>query len=496
MVTFVGLGSAASAFAANTYYVSKSAGADTNTSTQAKSKSTPWAHIPGMASASSNLAAYTPVAGDTFILMGCDVWTNSDLPVLWNWSGSAGNLITITVDKTWYNTSNCPSAWNRPVWDGQNIAVSPQVFFRAASVGNSAYGVLDNIEMKRMGGDGQNAVGCYNNCTNWTFSNLYIHAWHVVTDGNCNIFQGAVSDAGTVVTQNIIDGSDATGASPAGATCYAIYPGIFPTISNNVIHDVANGIVGHTDSGGVATISGNLIYNVKESNAGSHPNAIELVGGGTYYVYNNVMHDNIGESFMFGNTGETDYVWNNLWYNILGNTPEGPQTSGQTGITSKFWNNTIVPPSGGTCIQYSGQPGGSFVSITIENTHCISTGSVASGSFSGTAPTLSNNVLMSPTTAASQGYTSSQTYAYSPTAGTNGTVGAGKTICGGEETCTGRLAALANDTIYACSQQTVNGVVQAVCPARTVVARPGDAGAYEYGSASLSPPKGLASMVH
>src|ERR1035437_114357 len=50
MVALVGLASAASAFASNTYYVSKSAGSDANAGT---SKSAPWAHIPGMASCRS-----------------------------------------------------------------------------------------------------------------------------------------------------------------------------------------------------------------------------------------------------------------------------------------------------------------------------------------------------------------------------------------------------------------------------------------------------------
>jgi hypothetical protein len=429
--------------------------------------------------------------------MGCDVWVANDLPVLWNWSGSAGKVITIGVDKTWYNTSNCPSAWNRPVWDGQNASNSSQVFIRAGSSGDTDSVTLDNIEMKRLGGDSQSDIQCFNGCTNWTFSNLYIHAWHVVTDGNCKIFQGSTSMAGTVYTQNIIDGSDATGASPAGATCYAIYPGFPPTYSNNVIHDLANGIVGSAGSGKTSVISGNLIYNIKESNAGSHPNAVEFTGTGTHYFYNNVIHDNVGEAFMFGNNNEVDYIWNNVWYNTLGNNPEAPQVPGQTNMTFSAWNNTIVATSGGTCFQWNSGDGGTFTAVTIENTHCISTGNVASSSWNGTAATLNNNVLMSPTTAASQGYTSSETLAYSPTASSKGTIGAGKTICGAEKTCAGNFAALANDTAYACMPQTVNGVVQAVCPARTVVPRPGDAGAYQYiaGDPPPNPPSGLTAQV-
>jgi hypothetical protein len=481
--------------AANTYYISSSTGSDSFSSAQAQSKTTPWAHLPGMASCTSNCGSYTPTAGDTFILMGCDVWVNADLPVLWNWSGSSGSIITIGgEDKTWYNTANCPSAWNRPVFDGQKSALSTEVFFRAASGGNTAYGKLDNIEMRGLYctgacGGTQNYVGCYNNCTNWTFSNLYLHGWNIVLDGNCILFQAAPTDTGTIFTQNIIDGSDATGASPAGATCSAMYPTLVPTVSNNVIHDLANGIVGHADSGGVSTVSGNLIYNVAESNNGAHPNAIEFVGAATYYVYNNVVHDNVGESLSTGNSGEIDYIWNNVIYNILGNPPDIDVRSGS--LTGSWWNNSIVSQSGGTCFI---QTGAGSASETIENTHCITTSGLG---VSGGNYTLNNNTIMDYTTATSQGYTSSETYAYSPTAGTNSTVGAGKQICGVEESCTGNFAALADDTTYGCSYNSSAETIS--CPARTVNARKTtpDSGAYEYGDPPPppNPPTDLTAVV-
>src|SRR5579885_2327833 len=53
----------ASAFAQHTYYISKATGSDSNTATQAQSKSTPWAHLPGMPSCTSNCASYRPQGG-------------------------------------------------------------------------------------------------------------------------------------------------------------------------------------------------------------------------------------------------------------------------------------------------------------------------------------------------------------------------------------------------------------------------------------------------
>ena len=498
MVALVGLASAASAFASNTYYVSKSAGSDVNAGT---SKSAPWAHLPGMASWTGS---HTPTAGDTFVLMGCDVWVNSDLPVAWNWSGSSGNPITIGVDKTWYNTTNCPSGWDRPVWNAQGAATG-NYMIRFAAVGNTSYGVLDNIEMKGLYcaspcSSGIWFTSCYEACSNWTISNNYFHAWNIQYDNQCATFSSAPGSSGTIYTQNVVDGSD---ASPAG-TCEAIYPAFPSLITNNVIHDLPNGIVGSCGSGNTCVISGNLLYNATNSNGGNHCNMMEITGAGTHYIFNNVLHDAScvgGEALMLGSTGETSYVFNNLIYNISNfQAPNFPQTGTQAAVGLYFWNNTIVTGGVGPCFYYSGQTGGTLGTLVIQNNHCITTAASTVGSLTGitiSSQTITPNTLMTPTTATSQGYTSSETYVYSPTAGTNSTVGAGTQICGVAKTCTGNFAALASDTSYSCTQQTVNGVVQAVCPARTVVPRQKSAGAYEYASGSApTAPTGLTAVVH
>jgi hypothetical protein len=505
MAGFFVLSLCAPSFGANTYYVSKSSGLDSNSSAQAKSKSTPWAHLPGMASCTSNCGSYTPTAGDTFILMGCDVWGSTDLPVNWNWSGSSGNPITIGVDKTWYNTTNCPSAWNRPILNNASLTVfSPQnTLFNVASSGATSYVTVDNIEFKGLACTGscggiQVGIWCYNSCSNSTFSNLYLHAWNIVTDGNCVLIGYGASSASNIATTNIIDGSDATGANPAGATCNAIYPMLPAHFTNNVIHDVANGIVGHSNGSEAVEIGGNLIYHVAESNAGSHPNNIYTIppvsGNGIYYVHDNLVHDSVGEAYYFGygQGVETDYAWNNIWYNIA-NSPEG---GGSTGGASFYaWNNTVVPGAGANCFQPSLQGGNSYTTVVIENTHCISTGAVAPSSWGSATAVLTTNVLMSPTTATTQGYTSSQNFTYSPTSAGDGTVGAGTNLAA---RCSGQLSGLCNDTTYTVIY---NAAAQtATAPARTPNTRPPsggwDAGTYEYSSVSApAPPSGLQATV-
>src|SRR6185437_6360730 len=258
------------------------------------------------------------------------------------------------------------------------------------------------------------------------------------------------------------DGSDATGASPAGATCYAFYAGL-PNIQDNVIHDVANGIVGYSYDNNPLTLSGNLIYNIKESNAGSHPNAIEIV------------------------SGETDYVWNNVIFNIMGNAPEGPQVPGQTGMNFFAWNNTVVDTPGEDCFHWNSGDGGSFIAVTIENNHCISTASTASSTWGGISAVQTGNVLMSPSAASAQGYTASQTYAYSPPSATSGTVGKGTNIV---STCTGNLAGLCSDTAYGSA---LSAAVSVIAPVRTSNVRPSsgawDVGAYQFSTSQAQAPQ-------
>ena len=138
---------------ATTYYVSHSIGADSNTSTEAQSKSTPWKDAPGSMAATCHACAHNPVAGDTFILMGCDQWPNAGFPIAWQVSGSSGSPITVgTEDEAWYNTRNCPSAWNRPVFNAGGSPIT----------GSGAYDVF----VKMQGGGGS--------YTTWIILNLRV----------------------------------------------------------------------------------------------------------------------------------------------------------------------------------------------------------------------------------------------------------------------------------------------------------------------------------
>ena len=100
------------AASATTYYIDYTAGSDSNNGT---SKTTPWQHMPGMASCTGTCASTKPAAGDRLILKGGVTWPNSAFPIMWTWSGTSSAAIYVGVDSTWYSGSS----WTRPIFNAQ-----------------------------------------------------------------------------------------------------------------------------------------------------------------------------------------------------------------------------------------------------------------------------------------------------------------------------------------------------------------------------------------
>lgn len=483
--------------AAATYYFSSVTGLDGNTSAQAQSKSTPWAHLPCMANATGNAAAYTPVAGDTFILKGGDTWLNASFPCNWKWSGTVSNRITITVDKAWYTGGS----WTRPIWDAEGIAIAgARNMFLWFNLSPIKYVTFSSIEMKRLHWD---VTPAWDSCAHVhaiaasfiTLDNFYIHAWtHGTyasgTRDRCRILLGDSNvphTAGSVLQNSVVDGSDSTGGGDSGSNF------LWPSFVNNVMHDFPNLV----NTKGDGTISGNTLYNCDIGfDVDNHPNAITTRGAAiphTIYIHDNVIHD-LGagcEAAFIANENETVYVWNNLWYNLNGNSPSLIQRPivfhpGAAVGNAYFWNNTIVAKAENFCIT-AGHIGGTPAVIKIQNNHCISTlVSAYHGAIVATSLTISNNLLQTPTVANGQGYTNTQTYAYSPTDATDSTIGAVTPGVNLSSNCAGALAGLCFDTTHG---QGFNASTKMVTGAlRGTVSRPSggswNVGAYHAGGNS------------
>ena len=510
-----GLLISSTAASAATYYIAAN-GSDSNNGT---SENTPWAHLPGMATWTGS---HTPTAGDTFIFRGCDVWGNSNFPINWTWSGTSSNHITIDHDPTWYNTSSC-SAWNRAIWDAQNAVIAPPECSNWNTYlifGNVSYVDVNWIELRNKYWTSSAAdASCYpreafvtvtSGANYVTLNNFYIHAW-TVASGAEDIDYGLYNSGCTTCTASylVVDNSDGTKYTGLGVQ--------WPT-THSIFAYVANALKPH--------MSGEYGYNdishIAASISGVHPNCIEttptILGSGNFFIHDNRIHDqdpNPGsgaggcEGLQVGNPGETDYVWNNLFYNntVSGaNGPDLPQNSYNT-VAIYYWNNTNVD-SRSFCVSIANNGNKWSTAFVMQNNHCITTGTPSGSSQSGnmvsgtitgaTTITFSNNIVESLSSANSKGYTNAQGYVYSPNSSSSETVGAGTNLT----SLYWPAGFSIQDTTYACNEQTVDGVIQPVCPARTGNDRPKtgawDVGAYLFPSSSGSapnPPTGLQAVV-
>ncbi len=504
---------------ATTYYVATS-GSDSNNGI---SESTPWAHLPGMPTATGTAGSHIAVAGDTFILRGCDVWYNSpgtsNFPLVLNNGGTSGNPVTITVDQTWYNTTNCPSAWNRPIFDAHtSSSSSTPTQIGGTTTGcvggngnnfilfNASYITVNWLELRNLyyANDAENS--CYggnawfqlNNADYVTVSDGYEHGWSMgpysansVNDTDELVFiNGSPACPHCLLTNNVVNNCATTSGSgtlPGGAMS-------FPNVKFSIFKCMSNAYK--------PLYAGEFGYNeitlVGDSpDPTIHSNCIESVAatgdGGIYYIHDNRIHDNYScEGLQIGNPGETDYVWNNVWYNdtaVGANGPQVPQS--ETPVAMYFWNNTVV--DWGSCINDASHGyswSGPFYS---QNNLCInSSNSGGSGSPTASLVTISNNMALTDALANTDGYTNTEAFVYSPISNSSPSVGKGVNL-----TPLWPAGFSTQDSSIVCTQQTVNTVVQSVCTG-TPHARPAngawDVGSYQFTAGSTSqpnPPTGL-----
>lgn len=485
---------------ATTYYIATN-GSDSNNGT---SKTTPWAHIPGMATWTGK---YVPLAGDTLILRGCDTWGNSNFPINWTWSGTSASPITIDRDTTWYNTASCPSSWNRAIFDAQNTAMSTNIFvkFQGATHVNFKWIEAKDLFWNNASPSGGLATAWFGSSDYVTLQYWYIHHWtHGSSAGDTDnmVMFLASSSSGygcehCKLDYSIVDNTDGDGADCNGADATCSGGGINIPTTHSVLAGMTN--VFKVFTGGEWAY--NDISQVNQDFTHTyHPNMFESIGAGifgtsgVFYYHDNYTHNTSnGEGFQVGNPNETDYAWNNVWDmtpNRAGNNgPQVPQQGGTSNWSLYFWNNTVIWGTG-CIVEDSGSHGTAVDNYYFQNNHCINDGKITNNTVAGAlapsgAHANSNNLGMTTSTATSQGYTSGETFVYSPSTGTDSTVGAGADLSASWPS--GFSTA---DTTYACSKQTVSGVIQPVCPARAANARASswDIGAYQFAAGGATPP--------
>jgi hypothetical protein len=390
-------------------------------------------------------------------------------------------------------------------------------------VGYSKYVILDDFELtglclQRVGqitGDAYVRYGAAQGPL--TFQNLYIHgSSHLKFAGrnttpactssnvctNMFAFQGSVNNGtvGETIQYNVIDFSD---SDPVGTNlCF----GGFYNVAYNAFRYTTSCVVGS-----LHTFHDNLYEYFFEN---GHSNLLESNGdlAGTNVVYNNVFrHIEAGITsgggvgiWLLPPVGTTDYVFNNLGYDVgpfeylnMGN--HGDSLGSET-----FFNNTWQSNASQPIYRCENMAGGV---VTLVNEHAITQGGSfftsanCNGRLAGdTTPHFTNN-----SQARSEGYTSSQTFAYSPTSSGSPTVKTGtnkQSFCSALSSAGLFDAATAclSDTSYACVYSTSNHSVN--CPNRTVATRTvstaWDIGAYESNGMQANapnPPSNITAVV-
>lgn len=365
---------------AHTFYISQSAGNDSNNGT---AKTTPWKHHPYM---STFTGSYAHTASDCFIFKGGDTWGSSDLGTGLKTMGYGSSTTAYDyygVDTTWYTGAS----WVRPIFNAQASTSILEIFWVYASDGtDGSFVTIDSLELT---GEYINGTGAYESVYigqnhDVLMNNLNIHGWtgNLANMGNTvgNYWGGVGDNNPTNLTNVTLQNSyihNETGCMTASITQVSRSSNVATvTVSSTIPANwIASGntkiwITGATDSsfnvdnGGITTTSTtstsftfpNTGSNVStESSAGTVYSecgvAVEyaqtlannefysvgtvLIHGGKF-VHDNYVHDNPG---IYCDCGSTNNFGIDTW--------EGtPAVSFNT--TSYTYRNRIVNSNLGT----------------------------------------------------------------------------------------------------------------------------------------------------
>ncbi len=505
-----------SASSYRTFYVDYASGSDSNSGTR---EASPWKRAPGMVGFAGT---YSHQPGDHLIFKGGVTWPNAVFPLAVVGSGVAGKDDYYGVNPTWYSGGS----FSQPIFDAGNALTAGADANGPGSITGAGqndvmidmyrrdYVEIDDIHLTNFRRDStmSSVVGI---CAMINSSNqgnpaydqnitinrvLMDHMYDDAASGACDAIVGGNSEAGHYAGNSIVENSTIAGD---GAT-YMGGIGLVGNVENNVIHDLGSTLLGAVSTG-TATISGNTFYDCmypalpSDGGQANNKHADEVIIGGvttsstpaaTYYIHDNVFAKNgqsgystgsgTGdecESLMIGNWNETDYVYNNVFYDLYGNGPVSPQSGSPTIAGAYYWNNSIEPGTnaagGEQCFRFEGGST-TYNQLSIQNNLCVTTSGAVYGNTGATikSSAIDHNVVLSPSQIRSRGryagdfaVPGSNPFVWQPLKGSAHTTGAGTNLT---SKCSGGLASLCSDTTYA--------------GARTPVARPGGATAWDIGA--------------
>jgi hypothetical protein len=410
------------------------------------------------------------------VFEGGDTWPNSVFPLAVTGSGRPGRDDYYGIDKSWY----VGARWRRPVFTaGDSPIDGPDPNSPGTSQAGENdiyldlrghdYITIDGITFTGFAARGTQARYSYGNCAMIEASSDGTNTdHHIVIDdirvrdfsideaagysgGPCSVVQGYTNhppySGASVLENSVIAGNGTT----YGNAVWGL-----GNVVNNEIYGLGELLI----LAGHGTVAGNKLYDCGypsfPSEGGvatnTHNNALETVqADGAFYIHDNViyntgyngaLHDEC-ESMFIGNAGERDYVWNNVLYDIHGNSLDLDEGGDPDGAF--FWNNSLQGGLGESepCIQEG--HGGTEPQIAILNNLCFTdAGRVESGLVS-PSMTSRGNALLNARRARAAGYSTAGDYAFAPPASRRRSGDAGVNLT---DLCRGTLRSLCRDTTY------------------------------------------------
>lgn len=505
------------------YFISSAMGSDSNNGT---SENTPWAHAPGMSNCSSTCAGVTPTGGEAFVFRGCDTWnfaTIGQWSFTWSGSSSSSMIYIGGFDQTWYNTSACPSSWNRPIFSGEGTwpgSAGPYAFLNIYGQNYWRVAWIEFTGLYWTGGNSDNYITA-GQAVGFEIDHNYLHGWSygAFTNDAFLIEFGGPTPGVTAgeVDHNVCSGYDTvgqdSGACIAGGLSYGEIDHNWLGYSDNcigggtyfLVHDNTFQNCGALSAGAPAVHN-----NTYEQNADPSTGSISynnyMTGSGT--AGRAVVNFQIAPP-----GGGSDWAFNNVIVNYVGNTGDPPIScyGGGGGGTCYIFNNTIEggpdsgPPS--TACFRNGD-GGATTSLLSYNFCITSDSSIVTNSAGTVTQTPDPNLTQTLSAAEAQGYDLANSF--SPQSASGATVGAGYSPSALVSICN-TIAAVNSAAGTACQYSSTLGVTLVTSPyyavgGSTLTAVPrlttgstnNDAGAYTFGSGTTSqpnPPSGLVATV-
>jgi hypothetical protein len=444
----------AEAQTAKTYYIDYAGGSNSNsgTSNSAPWKTHPYMQTGGACTGSGSAPAYNHVAGDRFIFKGGATWPAACFGMNVANGGNSSVQDYYGADPNWF----AGGSFTHPVFDLANsapVATGPLGGRNVIWV-SGGFITFDNIEIKRQfiagGHSGPNTgydCGIYFNGTNGNIvQNGYFHDW--VSDaaninaGFSNCAGGIGQNSGSYTADSMTIGDAAGSPVPFGG-CFANAA----EVKNSTCHDVSQGVNGYgsvhdSEFYGITDVATRSPY----AN-GIHTNVIQQTyPGGSGSVYNNVIHGNtLGQ--VVGMCPTTNFYNNVMWGNsgagadILVDTGVNACTV-NTGTVANIYNNTVDCSNGVSCLRIT-RSGQTIGTVNVKNNQWITSGSAVSVELTITSMNQGNNITMSPSSAASQGYSIANQFM--PTSSSSPTVNAAVNLSG---LCGGALGAFCSDRLH------------------------------------------------